>query len=232
MLTAGEGTAAAGHGTAFYWRYEKFIRSAEGAADSTVGATGAIYAIRRALFEPIPDDTLLDDVLIPLHIVRRGYRVVFEAEARAYDTASSTARQEFVRKTRTIAGIFQLIAREKWLLDPLRNRVWFETISHKVLRVALPMLHAALLASSILLADSSVYGLMLVLQVCFYAAAFVGFTQRHTRRRSIVFSAPCAMCLLLWATVVGFYRFVTHRQQVTWERIPVTAGLVTKTQRQ
>jgi cellulose synthase/poly-beta-1,6-N-acetylglucosamine synthase-like glycosyltransferase len=224
VLAANEGTAAAGHGTAFYWRYEKFIRSTEGRRDSTVGATGAIYAIRRDLFEPIPDDTLLDDVLIPLRIVRRGYRVVFEPDARALDHASSTARQEFVRKTRTIAGMFQLISREGWLLNPLRNRLWFETISHKVLRVALPMLHAAVLASNVMLADSGFYGLILALQAIFYGAAAVGLTQRDTRRRSIVFTAPSAMCLLLWATVVGFFRFVTNSQQVTWERVPTPAA--------
>jgi cellulose synthase/poly-beta-1,6-N-acetylglucosamine synthase-like glycosyltransferase len=224
VLAANEGTAAAGHGTAFYWRYEKFIRSTEGRADSTVGATGAIYAIRRDLFEPIPDDTLLDDVLIPLRIVRRGYRVVFEPDARALDSASSTARQEFVRKTRTIAGMFQLISRERWLLNPLRNRLWFETISHKVLRVALPTLHAAVLASNIVLADSGFYGLTLALQAIFYGAAAVGLTQRDGRRHSIVFTAPSAMCLLLWATVVGFFRFVTNSQQVTWERVPTPAA--------
>ena len=224
VLAAHDGTAAAGHGTAFYWRYEKFIRSTEGRADSTIGATGAIYAIRRDLFEPIPDDTLLDDVLIPLRIVRRGYRVVFEPNARAYDRASSTARQEFVRKTRTIAGMFQLIAREGWLLNPLRNRLWFETISHKVLRVALPALHALVLVSNVLLADAGFYGLMLALQAMFYCAAAVGLTQRDARRRSLVFTAPSAMCLLLWATVVGFFRFITNRQQVTWERVTAPAA--------
>ena len=223
VLTAEGGTAAAGHGTAFYWRYEKFIRSTEGRVDSTVGATGAIYAIRRELFEVIPEDTLLDDVLIPLRIVRRGYRVVFEPEARAHDTASATARQEFVRKTRTIAGTFQLLSREAWLLNPFSNRLWFETVSHKVLRLALPMLHAALLVSTIALVDAGLFGLMLAVQVTFYAAALVGATQPEARRRSIVFTAPCAMCLLIWATIVGFVRFITHRQQVTWERVSVPA---------
>ena len=152
VLTTKNGPAAAGRGAAFYWRYEKFIRSTEARADSTIGATGAIYAIRRRLFEPIPDDTILDDVVIPLRIVRQGYRVVFEPQARAHDAASPTARQEFVRKARTIAGTFQLFARERWLLDPRRNRLWFETVSHKALRLALPLLHLALLATSGLLA--------------------------------------------------------------------------------
>ena len=223
VVEAGDGTAPAGHGAALYWRYEKAIRSAEGRVDSTIGATGAIYAVRRALVEPIAEDTLLDDVLIPLRVVRRGYRVVFEPDARAYDGASSTAFQEFVRKTRTIAGTFQLMAREGWLLNPLRNRLWFETISHKVLRLALPIFHVLVLASNIVLAGSAFFGITLALQVIFYAAAIAGFVQRKTQRRSAVFSAPCAMCLLLWATIVGFYRFITHRQQVTWDRVPAPA---------
>ena len=149
--------------------------------------------------------------------------MVFESDARAYDGASSTALQEFVRKTRTIAGMFQLMAREGWLLNPLENRLWFETISHKMLRVALPMFHVLALASNIVLAHSAFFGMTLALQVIFYAAAIVGLIQRDARRRVIVFSAPCAMCLLLWATIVGFYRFITHRQQVTWERVPAPA---------
>jgi cellulose synthase/poly-beta-1,6-N-acetylglucosamine synthase-like glycosyltransferase len=221
VLTAAAGTGAAVQGTSFYWRYETFIRSAEGRADSTVGATGAIYAIRRELFEPIPDDTLLDDVLIPLRIVRKGFRVAFEPRARAYDYASATARQEFVRKARTIAGTFQLFARELWLLNPLRNRLWFQTISHKVLRLALPGLHAALLLATLGLAWESPYQWALAAQVTFYAAAVIGYGDHgQARRRSVVFAVPCAICLLSWATVVGFFRFLTHRQEATWERVP------------
>jgi cellulose synthase/poly-beta-1,6-N-acetylglucosamine synthase-like glycosyltransferase len=223
VLTTAEGTTAAGHGTAFYWRYETFIRASEGQADSTVGATGAIYAIRRALFEPIPDDTILDDVLIPLRIVRKGFRAVFEPGAQAYDCGSTTAHQEFVRKTRTIAGTFQLFAREGWLLNPLRNRLWFETISHKVLRLALPVFHTALLVATVALASHWIYAWALAGQVAFYAAALVGYRQREARRRWFGFSVPCAICLMTWATVIGFFRFLTHRQQVTWERVATPA---------
>src|SRR6185436_20915177 len=148
MLEAAEGGARAGQGAALYWRYEKLIRSAESQTDSTVGATGAIYAIRRSLFVPIPDDTLLDDVLIPLRIVQQGYRVIFEPAARALDRTSETDRQEFGRKARTIAGTFQLFSRERWLFDPRRNRLWFATMSHKGLRLLLPVLHLGALAAN------------------------------------------------------------------------------------
>ena len=85
------------------------------------------------------------------------------------------------------------------------------------------MLHASFLVANIALADSGFYGMTLALQAGFYAAALAGLAQRDARRRSIVFTAPSAMCLLLWATVVGFFRFITHRQQVTWERVPAPA---------
>lgn len=221
VITTSDRTGAAGRGSAFYWRYEKFIRSTEGRADSTVGATGAIYAIRRDLFEPIPDDTILDDVLIPLRIVRKGYRVLFEPRARAYDSASATAQHEFVRKARTIAGTFQLFSRELWLFNPRRNRLWLETMSHKALRLALPVLHAALFVASMVLAPTGswFYQAAFAGQTMFYAAAIIGSTQGCNPRRSFVVTVPCAICLLSWATVVGFGRFLTNRQQVTWERV-------------
>ena len=230
VLTAGPGTAAAGQGSAFYWRYEKFIRLNEGRVDSTFGATGAIYAIRRALFEPIPDDTILDDVLIPLRVVRKGLRVVFEPRARAYDSASPTAHHEFVRKARTIAGTFQLFSREWWLFDPRRNRLWLQMLSHKALRLALPVLHASLLVATAALASTSSWFYQAALggQVSFYAAAVVGHTQRSAARRPFFFTVPCAICLLSWATVVGFVRFLTNRQQATWERV-AAPGVTTTT---
>jgi cellulose synthase/poly-beta-1,6-N-acetylglucosamine synthase-like glycosyltransferase len=224
MLVPDDETAAAGHGAAFYWRYEKFIRSNESRLDSTIGTTGAIYAIRRELFEPIAEDTILDDVAIPLAVVRRGFRVVFEPAARAYDRTSATARQEFARKTRTIAGTFQLFARERWLFNPRGNRLWFETLSHKALRLTLPALHIALFLMNAALLSAWPYQWLFALQACFYAAALTGGAGVCARRRLPIVSVPCTICLLVWATLVGFVRFLTHRQAVTWERVsPRTA---------
>jgi len=226
ILETAEGTAHAGHGAAMYWRYEKMIRSAESRADSTVGATGAIYAIRRSLFAPIPDDTLLDDVLIPLRIVRQGYRVVFEPAARAFDRTSATAAQEFGRKARTIAGTFQLFSRERWLFNPRRNRLWFATMSHKGLRLLLPVLHAGALAANIMAVPAWPYQWLLGAHATFYAAAAAGALQRRGPHRlrpfTLFFTAPYTLCLLCWADIVGFYRFATKRQPVTWERLPAS----------
>jgi cellulose synthase/poly-beta-1,6-N-acetylglucosamine synthase-like glycosyltransferase len=245
MLDAG--TTATGDGVSFYWRYEKFMRRHESRRDSTVGATGAIYAIRRPLFEPIPADTILDDVLIPLRIVRRGYRVVFDARARAIDGPSATPRQEFVRKARTIAGTFQLFCRERWLLNPFRNRLWFETLSHKGLRLGAPLLQAIVLACSIGLRDVPLYRVMLLGQWAFYGAALAGWALGHrapspesrgaspesraaspeSRAPMFLLSVPYAICLLNWATIVGFIRFTAGRQHATWEQAPLAPALRT-----
>ena len=219
IMTAGNETERSGQGAAMYWNYEKLIRSTESRGGSTVGATGAIYAIRRSLFEPLPEDTILDDVLIPIRIARQGYRVVFEPGAKAFDVAPPSASAELARKARTIGGTFQLFARERWLLNPRSNPLWFETVSHKALRLALPVLLATLLVTNLTLADRWPYQVTLGGQAMFYAAAALGFGHRQSRRHRWMLTLPYTTCLLSWATVVGFFRFATAHQQVTWERI-------------
>ena len=207
-----------GRGVGFYWHYEKLIRRSESAVDSTIGATGALYAIRRTLFEPLPEDTLLDDVLIPVRIIRRGYRVVFDGRARAFDRLPRTTPQEFRRKVRTIAGNFQLFARERWLLNPLRNRLWFQAVSHKGLRLLLPALHAGVLGANVaLIGAGHVYLWTFEAQALFYLAAVIGYLGRARPRQSRLMSVPCAVCLMNWATIVGFVRFVRGTQSAAWE---------------
>lgn len=214
-----EGTAV-GEGVGFYWRYEKSVRRNESRADSTVRATGAIYAVRRDLFEPIPDDTILDDVLIPARIAHREYRVLFEPGARAYDRAAATAAEEFARKVRTIAGNFQLLARERWLLNPFRNRLWFQTVSHTGLRLLTPLLLVATFGANFLLVDRPFYRAAFVAQIIFYTAAISGYVIRNAKKNISLLIVPYVLCLMSWATVLGFLRFVTGRQLVTWEKAP------------
>jgi len=204
-------------GVGFYWRYEKVIRRLESRYDSTVGTTGAVYALRRPLFEPIPNDTLLDDVLIPMRLARRGYRVVFEPQARAWDEAAATAQQEFARKVRTIAGNFQLFVNHRWLLSPWRNRLWVQTLSHKALRLLAPAFLVAILAANVALYGMPFYRATLTVQGLFYLAAALGHVTGG-RRTSRWLTVPYAFCFLNVITVVSFYRFITARQAVTWTK--------------
>jgi poly-beta-1,6-N-acetyl-D-glucosamine synthase len=138
------------HGPGFYWRYEKFIRQAEGRFSSVVGATGALFAIRRHLFRELPRELLLDDVYTPMQIALQGYRVLFDPEARIFDREASMSG-EFARKARTLAGNFQLVALLPELLDPTRNHLFLQFVSHKLLRLACPFALGALLASNLVL---------------------------------------------------------------------------------
>jgi cellulose synthase/poly-beta-1,6-N-acetylglucosamine synthase-like glycosyltransferase len=212
-----QGMVVAG-GIGFYWRYEKFIRWNESRVDSTVGATGAIYAIRQELFLPIPEETILDDVMIPMRIASRGYRVHFAPEAKAYDRAPATAREEFTRKVRTIAGNFQLFARERWLLNPFANRLWLQTVSHKGLRLMTPLLLVVAFGTNLVLLEQAVYRWMLAGQIVLYGAALAGYARRNSRKKSPLLSVPYVLCLLAWATVVAFVGFVSGRQSVKWKR--------------
>ena len=135
-----------------YWRYEKLIRHAESRSGSTIGVTGALYAMRRSLFEPLPLGTVLDDVLIPMRVAAGGHRVVFEPAALAWDQPSQQPAQERLRKIRTLAGNYQLVQLAPWLLAPWRNPLWFRFVSHKLLRLLAPWLLLLLALSSALLA--------------------------------------------------------------------------------
>jgi biofilm PGA synthesis N-glycosyltransferase PgaC len=207
-----------GEGVGFYWKYEKFIRRHESRLDSTIGVTGAIYAIRRELFERIPPDTLLDDVLIPMQVARRGYRVLFEPGARAHDLASATAEVEFTRKVRTLAGNFQLFRRHPWLLDPRANRLWWQTVSHKACRLLGPPALLIAFAATLALLAKPLYQFALGAQLALYAAALGGRLLRDSGRKARLLNVAYAFCLLNWAVVVGFWRFVNGRQQVTWAK--------------
>jgi biofilm PGA synthesis N-glycosyltransferase PgaC len=219
ILLDSAGTSEVG-GVDFYWRYEKFIRRHESLIDSTIGTTGAVYAIRHSLFKPIPAAIILDDVLIPMQIASMGYRVLFEPHARAYDRTSATAQREFVRKLRTIAGNFQLFFHERWLLNPFTNRLWLQTVSHKVSRLLSPVFLFAAFVDNCLLIHESWYGGLFALQVSFYIAAFLGRLTRGSMQRPFFLNIPYAFCLLNWATVIAFVQFLEGRQRVTWKTLP------------
>jgi biofilm PGA synthesis N-glycosyltransferase PgaC len=133
-----------------YWRMEKRLRSDEARLGWLHGVSGAIYALRRDLFRPLPPGTILDDMWVPLHVALAGRWVWMARDATAHDHISTSAREEFSRKLRTLAGNWQLLARLPVLLHPARNPVFFAWFSHKFLRLMVPWaLLLALLTSAL-----------------------------------------------------------------------------------
>ena len=166
---------AVGEGIGLYWKYEKWLRRNEARVWSVLGATGAIYALRRSCWHPLPAGTLLDDVLAPMRAVLDGCRIVFDEQAVAFDRASADAAAESRRKTRTLAGNYQILAQEPRLLLPFVNPVWVQYASHKIGRLVVPWALIALLVSSIALAPAHpVYALAMAAQGIFYGGALAG----------------------------------------------------------
>jgi len=170
---AGDPPVSAGIGV--YWRFEKWLRRHESAIGSLIGATGAIYALRRSLWRPLPPETILDDVLAPMRAVLAGRRVVFTDRAKAFDATVASSRAESRRKVRTLAGNVQLLWLEPRLLVPFLNPIWLQFYSHKLGRLAVPYALLALMTSSIALAERhAVYAIALAVQCVFYLLAGYG----------------------------------------------------------
>jgi cellulose synthase/poly-beta-1,6-N-acetylglucosamine synthase-like glycosyltransferase len=169
-----------------YWRYEKWLRAKEALVHSMLGATGAIYALRRQAWRELPPGTILDDVLAPMRAVLAGWRIVFDPSARAFDMTAGDASTEVRRKTRTLAGNWQILAMAPRLVVPGLNPVWLQYWSHKIGRLVVPFALVTLLATSVALATASlIYLLALFVQMAFVALAAYGgwLEQRRTERR-------------------------------------------------
>jgi biofilm PGA synthesis N-glycosyltransferase PgaC len=213
VLDDGGGTAV-GLGLGAYWNHEVWLRSRESEIGSMLGATGAIYAMRRGLYRSIPDDTVLDDVLIPMQAVLTGARAVFDVRALAFDAAVRSGRHEFGRKVRTLYGNYQLLAIRPELLSPRRNPVFGRFVLHKLARLAVPM-HLVVLAVTSLLLLEGVYAWALAGQLAAYLAAAAGAAGARARGPlARLTSGAYVFVLLNWAAVVALVRFARGDRHV------------------
>jgi cellulose synthase/poly-beta-1,6-N-acetylglucosamine synthase-like glycosyltransferase len=182
-----------------YWKHEKWLRKRESRVDSVMGATGCIYAMRRELAVALPAGTLVDDMFLPLAAFFRGYRVILDETATAFDYPTALD-SEFRRKVRTQAGVYQIMGLYPQLLTP-RNRMWFAFVSHKLARLLLPF--ALLVAAATTPAlDEPCRASAIVAQALFYGLALADwwippgfFAKRLTSPlRSFVVLLAAAFC--------------------------------------
>ena len=209
-------TGETGRGMGLYWRVEKQLRELEAASGSVVGATGALYAVRRELLTPVPEGTILDDVYIPLQVVRQGRRVVFEPCAKAWDSPDLGGGLEFARKVRTLSGNYQLVQLMPWLLSR-QNPLLLRFVSHKLLRLAVPFALAAMFVASLWL-KAPLYRIALALQLAFYGLGLVALA-RLLKQGPLARAADAAatFVVLNTAAVVAFANFISGRK-VAWGR--------------
>lgn len=212
---------AHGAGEGLYWKYESLLKKMDYRLHTVVGAAGELFSVRTALFTPVPEDTILDDFMITLGIVDRGYRTAYVADAWALEAPSASLADEWKRKTRICAGGFQSMRRLPGMLNIFRHpTATFQYVSHRLLRWAVaPFLLPIFLLANVLLAiDSVFYALILFLHLAFYAAAAWGWVSRNsTSARKWLFT-PLYFLMMNAAAWTGLWRHVRGRQSAAWIR--------------
>jgi cellulose synthase/poly-beta-1,6-N-acetylglucosamine synthase-like glycosyltransferase len=212
---------AAGAGEGFYWKYESKLKQWDSELLTVVGAAGELISFRKHLFENLEEDTILDDFILSLRITQKGYRVQYEPEATATETASANSKEELKRKIRICAGGWQAMSRLTSLLNVFKHPILtFQYVSHRVLRWTLaPVLLVLLLPINFALsADSDFYTILLDIQLLIYAAAFFGYLLENKSIKIKLLFIPFYFLFMNYAAIAGFFRFMLGTQSSSWER--------------
>ena len=209
-------------GEGIYWKYESTLKKWDSELHSVVGAAGELFSVRTKLFVPVSSDTIIEDFVMTMGIAGKGYKVVYEPQAFAAETASASVKEELKRKIRIAAGGIQAIVRLAPMLLPFKNPVLtFQYISHRVLRWTLaPLALPILLIVNIILAMKGIglFQVFLLLQVIFYVSALIGYILEKRKLKFKAFFVPYYFCIMNYAMYRGFFRFLGGKQSVLWER--------------
>jgi cellulose synthase/poly-beta-1,6-N-acetylglucosamine synthase-like glycosyltransferase len=221
--TEGE-TAAQGEG--LYWRYESTLKRLDSELYSTMGAAGELNAIRTALYEPMPENALLDDFVMSMRMVDQGYRIAYAPDAYAMEYGSANLHEESKRKRRIAAGGLQSTWWLRSMMNPLGNfhhlTVAFQFVSHRVLRWTItPFALLALVPLNVLLVfmnAGTIYTLIWVLQVLFYLAALHGcYLEQHGKKNKWLY-VPYYFLFMNLNVFYGIPYLKSHQHAGTWEK--------------
>ncbi len=213
-----------------YWRYESFLKQCEGRLGGLLGANGAIYALRRELYVPVPANTITDDFVIPLLAkLKHGCRIVFDAQAIAHEETAADIRGEFRRRVRIGTGDYQSLMLLWPLLDPRHGWTSLTFFCHKLLRWLSPFLLLAVFVSNLFLLAQPIYVATFALQLLFYGTALVGY--RLTGNHVVVklLRATSLFCSVNAALLVGFWRWLVDTPSGMWQRTSREAEVVDAT---
>jgi cellulose synthase/poly-beta-1,6-N-acetylglucosamine synthase-like glycosyltransferase len=214
---------AAASGEGFYWRYESFLKKLDSDLHSTVGAAGELFSVRKQLFEPAPEGTIIEDLVQSLKVCTKGYVLRYEPNAYAAEAPSASIEEEMKRKVRICAGAFQAMILLKEIFNVFKYPVLsFQFISHRVLRWTIcPIALIVILLSNALIVymgAPAFYLYMLILQCGFYVMAIAGWMLANRRIQVKIFHVAFYFLFMNIAVVLGFRRFLRNKQSVLWEK--------------
>jgi cellulose synthase/poly-beta-1,6-N-acetylglucosamine synthase-like glycosyltransferase len=219
--------AAAGSGEGLYWKYESFLKKLDTELYSVVGAAGELFAVRTHLFGEVEKDTLLDDFIVSLRIAADGYRVIYEPDAYASERPSFSIQEEMKRKIRIAAGGFQSIARLDYLWNIFRyGLLSFQYVSHRAMRWAvapfcLPLiflLNITLFFLDTSLLNQTIYQLIMMGQIAFYAMAIIGYYLENQKIRVKALFVPFYFSFMNYCAIKGYFRYRNGLTSGIWEK--------------
>ncbi|MDP3927544.1 MAG: glycosyltransferase family 2 protein [Bacteroidota bacterium] len=213
---------ASGAGEGIYWKYESFLKQLDSDFYTIVGAAGELMSYRTSLYKELPKDSLLYDLMQSMQIDNDGYRVVYEKNAWASETASANVGEELKRKVRIAAGAFQSMGRLPQAFNLIGNfRVSFLFISHRVLRWTLAPLSLLLIfLSNMFLCwqEGGLYSFIMIGQIVFYAMALLGWYLNNKQIKVKILFVPYYFFIMNLCMYLGFVRFLRGKQSANWER--------------
>jgi cellulose synthase/poly-beta-1,6-N-acetylglucosamine synthase-like glycosyltransferase len=217
--------SAAGSGEGLYWKYESFLKKLDAKLHTIVGAAGELFAVRTDLYEPVEPDTLLDDFIISLRIAGRGYRVDYAPDAYALERPSHSVAEETKRKVRIATGGFQSMQRLAYLLNIVKyGWLSFQYVSHRVLRWAVtPFCLPVLFLLNLIMVtqpaeEAGLWWALLIGQVLFYGAAYVGYILESRQTRWKLTFVPFYFVFMNGCVLAGFVRFNRGNISGVWEK--------------
>jgi cellulose synthase/poly-beta-1,6-N-acetylglucosamine synthase-like glycosyltransferase len=212
-----------GSGEGLYWRYESLLKRLDARLYTVTGAAGELFSIRTDLWEPLPENAILDDFVISSRINLKGYKIGYEPTAYATELPSSTIKEEKKRKVRISAGAFQAMSWLKPLFNVYKHPLlFFQFFSHRFLRWTLtPLAFPTLLISNSLMVfidGGTFFAIALLLQGIFYLFALIGAFFRDSNRRLPLLKVCYYIVFMNYSVYLGFFRFLKGEQTVVWDK--------------
>jgi len=198
------GDSPTGLGSAVFWNYENAIKLAQSRLSTVSGCCGCIYSVRRELYTDLSPD-IISDLVQPLWVIKKGFRVVFEAEALAYEETTHSTQEEFSMRVRVVTRGMRGLLSVPDLFKPWKHPwICIQLVSHKVLRWLVPIFLIVLLLANATLASKRFFAVTLVVQVAFYLSAlFARYVPMH--RTWKVLGVPLFFCTLNAAALVSLF---------------------------
>ena len=213
-----QGNSPTGLGSVAFWNYENMIKKFQSRIKTITGCCGCIYSVRKAAYTELAPD-VISDLVQPLEAIKKGYTVVFEDRALAYEETTQSTAEEFSMRVRVVTRAMRGLLSAGDLLKPWKF-FWpaFQLWSHKVLRWMVPLFLLVLLAANLFLLDSPLYRITLALQLAFYAAAIVNMLAPLHRKWKPL-GIPLFFCTLNAAALVSMVEICRGRKYVTWQTV-------------